>query len=49
LTTFTPDSPPPFPPALTIPEIAFTDIDIQLVFVDTDVLKAPDLNTTIEA
>jgi Family of unknown function (DUF6114) len=47
LTTFTPDSPPPLPPSLAVPEIAFNDIDIALVFVDTDVLKAPNLNTKV--
>jgi Family of unknown function (DUF6114) len=43
--TFTPDLPPP----LTLPSMVFTGIDIQLVFVDTDVLKAPNLHTTIQS
>lgn len=41
--TFTPD----FPPPLTFPKMVFNDIDIALVFVDTDVLKAPKLNTRV--
>jgi hypothetical protein len=36
---FTPDSPPP----LILPELLFTDVNIELVFVDTDTLTAPDL------
>jgi hypothetical protein len=36
---FTPDSPPP----LILPELLFTDANIQLVFVKTDVLTAPEL------
>jgi hypothetical protein len=40
--TFTPDSPPP----LTLPEMFFTDPDIQLVFVDCDRLRGPDLRVT---
>jgi hypothetical protein len=43
--TFTPD----FPPPLTFSKMVFADIDIQLVFVDTDVLKAPNLKATIRA
>jgi hypothetical protein len=42
---FTPDSPPP----LTLPQMIFTDIDIQLVFVDADQLLAPNLNTKLLA
>jgi len=41
--TFTPD----FPPPLTFNNMIFTDVDIQLVFVDSDVLKAPNLVTKI--
>jgi hypothetical protein len=41
--TFTPD----FPPPLTFENMIFTDVDIQLVFVDSDVLKAPNLITKI--
>jgi hypothetical protein len=41
--TFTPDSPPP----LTLPVMVFGDPDIQLVFVDCDVLRAPNLNITM--
>jgi hypothetical protein len=41
--TFTPD----FPPPLTLPNMVFTDIDIQLVFVDTDELLAPNLDTSL--
>jgi len=40
--TFTPDSPPP----LTLPEMFFTDPDIELVFVDCRTLLAPDLRVT---
>ncbi|HET6213718.1 MAG TPA: DUF6114 domain-containing protein [Micromonosporaceae bacterium] len=40
---FTPDSPPP----LTLPEMFFTDPDIQLVFVDCDLLTAPNLRALI--
>jgi hypothetical protein len=36
---FTPDSPPP----LILPELLFTDANIQLVFVDCEVLTAPNL------
>lgn len=41
--TFTPDHPPP----ITSPDMVFSDPDIQLVFVDCDVLTAPDLDHTI--
>jgi Family of unknown function (DUF6114) len=41
--TFTPD----FPPPITFNKMVFNDIDIQLVFVDADVLKAPNLNTKV--
>jgi hypothetical protein len=36
---FTPDS----PPLLILPELLFTDANIQLVYVRSDVLTAPDL------
>jgi hypothetical protein len=43
---FTPDSPPP----LTLPEMAFGDPDIQLVFVDSDILTGtPSLDMTVES
>jgi Family of unknown function (DUF6114) len=43
---FTPDSPPP----LTLPNMAFTDPDIQLVFVDSDTLTGtPSLNLAVES
>ncbi|HEY3008669.1 MAG TPA: DUF6114 domain-containing protein [Micromonosporaceae bacterium] len=42
---FTPDSPPP----LTLPNMAFTDPDIQLVFVDSDTLTGtPSLDVRVE-
>jgi hypothetical protein len=37
--TFTPDSPPP----LVLPEMLFTDVDIQLAFVHANRLLSPDL------
>ena len=40
--TFTPDSPPP----LTLPIMVFGDPDIQLAFVDCEVLNAPGLVVT---
>jgi hypothetical protein len=40
--TFTPDSPPP----LVLPELFFTSATVQLVFVQSDLLTAPNLNTS---
>jgi hypothetical protein len=40
--TFTPDVPPP----LTLPDMTFTDVTIELVFLDTTTLQAPTLAQT---
>jgi hypothetical protein len=40
--TFTPDLPPP----LTLPDMTFTDVTIELVFLDTTSLEAPTLAQT---
>jgi hypothetical protein len=44
---YTPKTPPPLPPGIAIPlPIVFTDIDIQLAYVDCDKLTADDLLNT---
>jgi len=40
--TFTPDAPPP----LTLPDMTFTNVTIELVFLDTTSLQAPTLAQT---
>ncbi|GAA4679222.1 DUF6114 domain-containing protein [Phytohabitans rumicis] len=46
---YTPDSPPPLIPGVEIPliPIVFTDIDIQLAYIDCDKLGSPDLINTL--
>lgn len=41
---YTPTSPPP---PIPLPRVVFTNPDVQLVWVDSPVLEAPDLRTTI--